>query len=172
MKFTPHDLDLLATYIHKGYVVARVLNIQHCRAQVASWKKKLYEAENQLEDLLTPLPVQGPGPAEDKAPSPKKRGRKGAKYPEDENIEAIRDIMERGEISAEHLVVMLFDEDDRENRKKVYSRIKHYKNKGWLVKTLDGDWTVAQDVVDRLKAKETKVNEESWLEKAAREAEI
>lgn len=132
-----------------------VLYLQRCRVQANKWTQRLREAEERFEKLLADAAVQQKLPVDDPTPKPaRKPGRQPDEFPTGDNAKALRDVIERGEISAEHLVVLLFGKDERDNRKKVYSRVRFWKRKGWLVKDEDGDWEVAEEVANRLESED------------------
>lgn len=70
--------------------------------------------------------------------------------PEGRNIYGLLDVVKQGGINHDTLVPVLFDKDTREDRKRAYARVNHWKSKGWLVKTDDGKWVVPQDLAGRL----------------------
>jgi hypothetical protein len=120
-----------------------VLKVQVCRAKAAAAKAELAEAEDELDRMIPgrrrQLTINATAElSSDRELKKKITGRK----PSGKNLDALKLINESGEVDHGKLARVFYDTDDRTARLKVYNRLRHWKNKGWLAQQDDDTWVV------------------------------
>jgi len=104
---------------------------------------KLATAEAELAEIAGLVPSTG-------------RQHKGLKLPTGKNsyglrnnIHGLRHVAQSGKIDHAALVMIVYGDDTRENRKRSYARVSHWKSKGLII-AKDGGWVVQPGLLEKM----------------------
>lgn len=111
----------------------------------AALRVQLAEAEEELRVILSGRgrQIEIPGANVNQPPGVK---RKRSKKPTGTSLRALQHIQATGSLDHDELANIVFGNNDPENRRKIYSRIRHWKARKWLAK--DGErWIVSSQIL-------------------------